>query len=160
MNRELANSLRQAVKQLIQRYPTGIWLNDFSVAWSTVYGQSSSQLQTALLQAGYHDDIELVKSCSGFCQITYAPEAPQRAIVRYADPLPKVEQLARQLRAESCARYEHVSCGQIVSAICRHFNVPAFEWFCVPASTIPTLQQLIDIEAKVYNFASAFLEAR
>ena len=152
-------TFRLGLKQVLQHYSTGIWLQDLGVAWANVLGRSSAPLQTLVLQAGYQDHIPLVEKC-GFCQMIPQPGMPPRTILRLSDPLPKVEQLARQLRADSILRYEHVSVSKIVSDICQQLKVSSFDWFAMPMSSVPTLQQLTELEAKVYNFASTFLSIR
>ena len=156
---ELANSLRQGVKKVVQHYETGIWLDDLGVAWSNVHNVQPGHLPTVLLKAGFQDYLALVKTCA-FCQLVLQPEYPQRYIVRYADPGPRVEQMARQLRVDACSRYEYVSVSTIVSEICQRFKVATFDWFGMDVASIPCLQQLMDLEAKVYNFTSAFVSLR
>ncbi len=156
---ELSNSLRQQVKKVMQHYATGIWLDDLPVAWSNVHGRPAVQLQTAMSQAGFPDHLTLVKSCA-FCQITVQPEYAHRPIVRYSDPGPKVDQMARQLRADMCQRHEHVTSSDIFSQICRRFGVPTFDCFDMPVASVPSLHQLVEVEAKVYNFTSAYVAAR
>ncbi|DBA85049.1 TPA: hypothetical protein ACH3X2_005780 [Trebouxia sp. C0005] len=153
------NTFRLGLRQVLQHYNTGIWLQDLGVAWANVLGRTSVPLQTVVLQAGYQDHIPLVEKC-GFCQMIPQPGMPPRTILRSLDPLPEVEQLARQLRADSVLRYEHVSVSKIVSDICQKFNVPSFDWFSISMSSVPTLQQLTELEAKVYNFTSTFLSTR
>ena len=153
------STFRLGLKQVLQHYSTGIWLQDLGVAWANVLGHTSVPLQTVALQAGYQDHILLVEKC-GFCQMIPQVGMPPRTILRLLDPQPKVEQLARQLRADSVLRYEHISVSKIVSDICQQLKVPSFDWFAMPMSSVPTLQQLTELEAKVYNFASTFLSIR
>ena len=152
-------SFRHGLKQVMPRYNTGIWLHDLPVAWENVLGRGSVPPQALALQAGYQDYSPLLEKC-GFIEMIPQPEVPPRTIVRMFDPVPKIEQLARQLRAENCSRYEHVGVNRIVSEICRQLNVPSFDWFAVPVLSVPLLQQLTELEANIYNFISTFLSTR
>ena len=156
---ELASSLRQGVKAVVQRYETGVWLDEFAVAWEIVHRQSRLQRQAACLQAGYPDALALVKSCA-FCQVSVQPEAPHRPMVRYEDPVPKLEGLARHLRAEACDRYEHASASEVTFELCRQSKVSSLDHFCVALSAIPTLHQLTDLNNKISDFAAAYVGAR
>ena len=156
---EFVLALRQATKTVLQKFER-IWLEEFPVAWNRVYGQSHAQLQAAALQAGFKDYVDLLRNCSTFCQFETLPEQAQRPLVRYIDPTSKVEVLAFQLRDEACQRFEHVSLSDVLHEISHRFGVNSFEELDVPISAIPTLQQLSDLEAKVYNYLSAFIGIR
>ena len=155
---DLANSLRQEVKSVLRQYPTGVWLHELAIAWGIVHRQPRVQFQAACLQAGFPDPVALVKSCA-FCQVTVQAEA-NRPMVKYDDPIPKLEGLARQLRLDICSRYEHAAVSDIVFEVCRHFKVPSLNYFCVVISSVPTLQQVAELNAKVSDFAAAYVGAR
>ena len=155
-----ASGLRHGVKKILQHYAVGIWLDDFPVAWTNVNGHTRQQLQADMLQAGYQDYSALLQDCNVFCQVTVQPEMPHRPIVRYSDPIPKIEVVAQQLRAARHKRYNYVSAPDIISELCRHFKVPGFGHFCVNIGDIPTLKQLTDLETKVYSYSSAFIGTR
>lgn len=155
-----ASVLRHGVNKILRHYQVGIWLDDFPVAWTNVNQQTTQQLQADLLKAGYRDYSALLQDCNVFCQITVQPEMPHRPIVRYSDPIPKIEVVAQQLRAACHKRYEFVCTPDLISEICRHFKVPNFGHFYVNIADIPTLKQLTDLETKVYNYSSAFIGTR
>ena len=152
-------ALRQATRKVLEQYER-VWLEEFPVAWSNVYGQTHAELQAAALRAGFKDYVDLLRNCSTFCQFEMLPEQAQRPLVRYTDPAVKVELLAKQLRAEICQRYEHVSVSDIMDEISRRFGVSTFDQLDVPISAVNTLQELTELEATVYNYISAFVGIR
>ena len=152
--------LRHGVKKILQHYDVGIWLDDFPVAWVNVNGRTSQQLQSDILQAGYQDYNALLQDCNGFCQIIVQPEMPHRPIVRYSDPLPKVEAIAQQLRAACHKRGDYVSAPDIVVEICHQFKLTSFDRLCVNIADVPTLKQLTELESKAYSYVSAFIGIR
>lgn len=156
---EYANSLRHGLKAVAKHYPTGVWLDELHLAWEIVHHQSQLQFQAACMQAGYPDPVALVGSCA-CCPVTVQPNIPNRPMIRYENPLPKLEGLARQLRADACSRYEHVAVTDLVFELCRHFKVPNLDSFCESTSTIPTLHNVAELNGQISEFAAAFVGAR
>ena len=155
-----ASTLRHGVKKILQHYAVGIWLDDFPVAWTNVHGQTVQQLQADVLHAGYKDYTTLLQDCQGFCHITVQPEMPHRPIVRFADPVPKIEAIAQRFRADGHKRFGYVCAPDLITEICHHFKVATFGHFCANIADIPTLKQLTELETKVYSYTSAFIGTR
>ena len=153
------NRLRQGVKATLQQFGNGVWLDELGLAWERVQLGPRVQFETACLQAGFADPVALVKSFP-FCHIVTQPEAHHRPIVKYDDPIPKLDRLAQQLRLDICSRYEHVAASDVVFELCQQFKVPSLDHFCLKVSSISTLQQLTDLNAKVSDFAAAYVGAR
>ena len=152
-------ALRQATRKVLEKHER-VWLDEFPVAWSNAYEQSHADLQAAALRAGFRDYVDLLRNCSTFCQFEILPEQGQRPMVRYINPAVKVEILAKDLRTETCERYEHVSVGEIMEEISRRFGVTSFDQLDVPISAVKTLQELTELDATVYNYISAFVGIR
>ena len=155
-----ASVLRTGVKRILQHYTIGIWLDDFPTAWTNINGHSAQQLHADVLQAGYKDYSALLQDCHGFSQITVLPEMPHRPIVRYSEPVSKVEAVAQRLRADGHKRFAYVCAPDLITEICRNFKVPGFGHFAVNIADIPTLKQLTELETKVYSYTSAFIGTR